>query len=405
MHWLGRIFGKSPKTHEARGDAYVGKKAWGLAKREYETALEKMNNDHLIPSYRKKRLLEKTRAAKEALAIEHLQNAKIHIEKHCFDEALELLELALTLTRVEKVAHEIHQLIRSTREAGKCELYEQTDEIDSSDLEEHRTDQADDDIYFKMLIESLPEPMQKAYLNYGDTFRRGYMALNRGEFDIAAEDLSKAMKENPPEGFIPMELASALVNLNRNDEAKPLLEEFVKYHPDFYPAYELLCEIYFEKAAYDQAEALLSDLAPELAESIKILSLRGETMYRAGKLSKAEAFFMDILDRYGWDKIIAFQLAKVYESMDELYIARQTYEEIMAKCSGCGTTVPVEIKRRYADLRFAEGDRMPTLLELYYSLVQDDPDNAEAYYENISQIYYSWGDQEAARKFSVMADK
>jgi Flp pilus assembly protein TadD len=125
-------------------------------------------------------------------------------------------------------------MIRNAREASKRELYEQMNEIDADDAlerEEDGMDQADDDIHFTVLIESLAEPLQTAYLDYGDTFRSGYLALNRGEFEIAVEDLTKAMKENPPAGYIPMELSTALVNLGRSGEAKPLLEEFIKHHP------------------------------------------------------------------------------------------------------------------------------------------------------------------------------
>jgi hypothetical protein len=53
---------------------------------------------------RKERLREKVRVTREALAIEHLQNARNLIETCCFDEARKLLELAQTLTQDEKIS-------------------------------------------------------------------------------------------------------------------------------------------------------------------------------------------------------------------------------------------------------------------------------------------------------------
>lgn len=46
------------------------------------------------------------------------------------------------------------------------------------------------DEYFKSLCGTLPEEVQKAYLGYNESFRAGYLALNRGDFKIAADHLS-----------------------------------------------------------------------------------------------------------------------------------------------------------------------------------------------------------------------
>jgi hypothetical protein len=77
----------------------------------------------------------------------------------------------------------------------------------------------------------------------------------------------------------------------------------------------------------------------------------------------------------------------------------------MANYTECREQIPTEVKREFADLSFAAGERLPTLLQLYLSLAEDDPDNAGRYYENVSQIYDSWDDEESALEFHTMSQK
>jgi len=88
------------------------------------------------------------------------------------------------------------------------------------------------------------------------------------------------MQEHPaPRSFIPLELATAFLNLGEYDDARRLLELFLQYHPDVLPAYQFLCEIFWETKAFDQAEARLSTLPLELAESDPELMTRYLTDY------------------------------------------------------------------------------------------------------------------------------
>jgi len=42
---------------------------------------------------------------------------------------------------------------------------------------------------------------------------------------------------------------------------------------------------------------------------------------------------------------------------------------------------------------------------MYLSLVQDDPENAPLYFQKISRIYASMGNEEEARRFRVFAQQ
>ncbi|MCP4691484.1 MAG: tetratricopeptide repeat protein [Desulfobacterales bacterium] len=418
MGFLGKLFGKTPEALEARGDAFYAKKTWGKAKLDFEAALEKWENDRHCPSVRKERLRGKIRDAREALASEHRQNGEDLIEARCWEDARELLNLALELTEDETLASEVRELIRK---AGDDEARDHADEMVEYDYFEpeeeeeggdpydphdpHYQYQPHDEEYFTVLVDSLPEPMQEAYLGYGATFRRGYTALNRGDFETAAEELALAMEENSRDGYIPLELSTAWINLGRVEEARNLLEEFVNHHPDVLSAHEMLCEIYWGAGEFDRAGDLLSALPPFIAETTPAFSLWGENLVRAGKLAEAEEYYRENLEEFGWDEFIAANLAGVYEEMNEPGRARELYERIMAECAGCGARVSTDTKRRYADICFEAGDDRMTLLETYLSLTREDPENAADYYRKVSRIYGRLGAEEESRRFRWIADQ
>lgn len=396
MSWLGDIFKRSSKDYEARGDMSAKQNDWIQAKLEYESALAQLKKDNFVHSYQIEQLQKKNRRVIEALVLEHLVKAKNLIKDCFFDDALELLKLASVLTEDENSMNETKKLIKNALEHGKITVFEE--DVETS-LE------TESESYFTVLIESLPEAQQKTYPGYGENFRRGYLALSHGDYETAAKSLAQAMQENGLEGFIPFELASALINLERIGEAKPLLEGFILHHPNFYPAYRMLSEIYWDGGEHESTEELLSNLPKKLNESMDISILRGESKYRAGKFSEAETIFLHTLECCGWDRNVAIQLAKVNEAAGEPYLASKVYEKIMANYAECREQIPTEIKRVFADLSFAAGERVPTLLQLYLSLAEDDPDNAGRYYENVSQIYDSWDDQESALEFQTMSKK
>jgi len=183
------------------------------------------------------------------------------------------------------------------------------------------------------------------------------------------------------------------------------LEQFLKYRPEALPAYQLLCEIFWETKDFDSAESLLSTLPPELAESIAGFVLRGETLYHAGKYREAKAFYRNLLKTYDWNETIARVLAKSHEALNELANARNIYRQIMEQCHSCRTRIDPYIKLKYADLSFDSGLHTAEVLELYLSLVQEAPGDKADFYQKISRIYTTQGNATEARRFELFAEK
>jgi tetratricopeptide (TPR) repeat protein len=410
MSFLKLFSVKTPEAHEQKGDELFADDLWGKAKVEYERALEKLEktvpqNDNL-----KFRLQEKIQRTKASLAHSHKHNADDMLEAGFYHDARELYTLALELTEDAEL---------------KTDLAEKLDQLDfhmSKKVEETLVDyDADEkqtregqpvepggqgDEYFTALCGTLPADVQKAYRSYGDNFKKGYLALNQGDFELAADFLSRAMEENPTtSSYIPLELATAYLNLEKHSEAQQLLEAFIENQPQALPAYQLLCEIYWETGAFDRADALLDSVPGVLTESVAVFILKGDTRFQAGNYSGAKELYQNFLKTYGWNEPVARALAKTHEALNEFANARNLYRNIMDQCHSCHARIDPFIKQRYADLCFDSGMLNTDILDLYLSLAQEVPGNAAEYYEKASRIYAAQGNHTEAERFRAIAEK
>ncbi len=324
-----------------------------------------------------------------------------------FDDAEEIVHLALELTEDPDLTAGLEEQLQEIQNHLAGEGIKDLPDIDvHMENTEKEGYQAPEQEYFAVLCSSLPEEMRKAYHSYGDTFKTGYVALNQGDFELAAAKLSQAIEEKPsPHSFISLELATAYLNLQKHEEARALLEGFMKEHPDSMQGYHVLCEIFWEIEEFDQAQELLLSCPEELVDSLPIQLLRAETFFKAKRYQEAESLCLDYLQSSGWDENIARLLAKTYEAVFEKDKARDLYGEIMRQSRGCGVRIDTFIKQRYADLCFESGKYSTDILELYLSLVQEDPDNEAHYYQKISQIHFAMGNEREGRRYQLFAHK
>jgi tetratricopeptide (TPR) repeat protein len=407
MSILKLFSGKTPEEHEQKGDELFSVDFWGKAKIEYERAMDKLEKISPQNYESKTRLQEKIYQTKEALALGHQQNADDLMESGFYDDARELYILSQELTENPELKKDLEIKLKELDFELDRSLKEDLPDLDfeAQEAEEPEIPKQDDE-YFRALCGTLPKDVQKDYLSYGNNFKNGYMALNRGDFTVAVDYLSRAIQENPSaDSYISLELATAYLNLGKHAEAQQLLEAFLESQPQALPAYQLLCEIFWERKAFDQAEALLSSVPEELRESIAVYMLKGETLFHAGNLAGAKEYYRDFLATYGWNELIARALAKTHEAMNELANARNVYREIMDQCRSCHIRLDPLIKQRYADLCLDSGMYNNEILELYLSLAQEIPANATDYFEKVSRIYTTLGNEREARRFRAIAEK
>jgi tetratricopeptide (TPR) repeat protein len=405
MSFLKLFSGPSPETLEEKGDTYFSAGQWGRAKLAYEGTLEKRRKRSGQDIETLDRLAGKIREAANALAREHRQTAQTLIEGGFDEEARVLLTLAGEVTQDPqlKAALEVDLRALTSHRNPPDGLKPLVSTVESKDRASLPDETSGDD-YFLALCGTLPEEVRNAYLTYGPDFKDGYIALNRGDFQAAVESLSRAMKQNPrPDSYIPLELASALLNLDRPVEARELLEKFLISHPDALPAYQLLCDIHWEEEDFDRADALLASLPEELVQSVAAVLLKGETLFRAGRLSEARDFYRRFLEVFGWKDPVARELAKAHAALQESAEARAVYREIMGRCHSCRDRVDPVIKHHYAELCFADGSCQTEILEMYLALAREIPENAALYFDRVSRIYTAQGNPTEAERFRSLA--
>jgi len=407
MRLLGFFSGGSPEKYEKRADAFVINDSYGQAKLEYEKALGKLERQvHNKPGYRN-HIREKLRRCKESLAREHRRKGQALVEAGCGDEARELFDLALELTEDARLAADVTNLlatIPAPREQPEAYEYFAPASPEESEPEAGHTDS--DEEYFEALCNSLEDAEREAYRTYPDTFKEGFVALNRGDFDTAVTLLAEVADAYPfGANYITLELATAHLNRGENDTARTLLESFLQEYPDSLKAYYLMCEILWETQAFDEAHLLLDSCPATLAESLSVKMLAGETFTRSKQYTQAAGLYQNLLDIYGWDPLVAQALAGTYEARGRNEPARDLYGEIIGACTGCGSRVDPVVKQRYAETSFAAGDFSTKILELFLELVQADPDNRLAYYHRISHIYALQGNEHESRRFASFAQR
>ncbi len=423
MRFLKKLFsGKTAEEHEKTGDSLCESKHWGEARLAFGKALEKVEREETPDGALKTRIEKKLEEATEALAREHFENALEMIESECFEEARELLDLSSELTRDDGLKAGLAKNMAVVEERmeraleddpGDCDYglddEEETEDYETEDHEDYEDTREDPERAiedFNALIESLPKEVRDEYLGYGRNFVMGYIALNDEDFETAVEYLLEAMRENEPnEGYIPMELATAYMNLDRLEDARKLLERVVNNRPDALPAYQLLCEVCWEQDDFGAVDALLQSVPEDKHDTLAIQMLKGKNLYREGRYDEAREHYSDFLKNYGWNEVAARGLAKVCEASGDLEQARGLYREMMSRCTGCGSKADPFVKKKYADLSFAAGERSPAILEMYLSVAREVPETAAECYDKVSRIYQGQGNQVEAKRFRTISKR
>jgi tetratricopeptide (TPR) repeat protein len=402
-----RLFaGKTPERIEQSGDAFFDKGELGAARLEYEKALEKLKRKTPDAVQDIERVQGKIVRSGDALALKHMETADALLESEDYDEAVGLLRLGLDLTQDTEVAASLERRLAALQ--SEMDAFEAPDmdfggESLPGDVESARA--SDEDHYFTALVSALPPEELDAYMAYGARFRDGYVRLNQGDFEAAAELLSLALEENSESpGFIPLELATAHINLGRDWEARLLLEGFLDAHPESVRAFQQLCEIYWENRQFDQARRLLSMCPETIEDAPAVHLLKGETFFREGRLKDAESQYLDYVRNHPWHEGVALALARTFEALGEAEKARDLYAQAIGECQGCGKRVDPRIKQRFADTSLETGDHSTRVLELYLSLIQEIPQNRSGNYLKISRIYELNGNDEEARRFKAFAE-
>jgi len=393
---------KSFKAVEEKGDRLIQSNDLGLAKQQYEAALSRLERSAPPDaSEHRNRLEGKIKELCESLARQNKCNAVELIEARCFEEAAELLALARDLTGDPQLIRDIDRLTSESVADAPEPPADEPQTMDSETFDPH-----DEAGHFLILCSTLPDEIQQAYMTYGHDFQTGYVALNNGEFDLAAEALHRAMMAQGDRiTYVQLELATAYLHLGNNHGAQALLEVFVAAFPESIRAYQALCEIYWESEQYDQADRFLQNCPDTMKRSVEVLLLMGETLFRSGKTSDAVSFYRKSMEYLGWQEPLAIALARTLAAAGRTEKALSAYQEIMASCTSCRRRADPWVRHQYAELRYDAGDVSSELLEMYFDLCRENLENQDHYYYRISDIYHRQGYADEARRYLEIAQQ
>jgi tetratricopeptide (TPR) repeat protein len=407
MGLLKFFSGKDPEEYEKQGDAYVDIGEFGAAKLEYENALNKLQKKRPDDTRGTNRIQLKIVRSKESLSLAHMESGKEQMELELYDDAEDIFLLASELTENDELKNVLEELLREIKRRKREGIPEDASVVKGREVPTGKpVYYQEGDEYFTALVNTLPDEIRHAYLNYGDTFKEGYVALNQGEYERALVLFNNALEENTPGGnHIFFEIGTACLNLGKPDEARNILEEYVRENPALVRGYHLLCEALWETEAFDDAHEVIRSSPPELRKTLHMKLLDGETLYRAGQYEKAESFYNDCLNTDGWNENIVRNLALTCEALGKTAKANDLYGEIMSECQQCRTRLDPFIKSRYADTAFELGNMNGGILELYLSLAQEVPEERARYFRKISRIYAAQGHENESLRYLAFAER
>ena len=395
------LSGKAPEEIEIIGDRFFKAKEFGAAKIEYEKAVNKVKSKLPEKENLIQRLYGKIKNSKEALALAHQQDSEHLIESQNYAEAEDLLQLAMELTENINLKEEIKITLKKLYQDVASDHPDDTKMFMSGSEPFPTAEEIDsDEEYFSILCNALPEDVRKAYHGYDQAFKQGFIALNNGDFEVAVKKFTDSMNTSAiDQPLVLLELSTALVNLDQYDRARDLLEDFIEENDREVRAYQMLCDMYWVMGRHDEAVILIDQCPSSVKKTFPIQMLLGETCYQMERFDEAESLFIACEKDFGQNEIISRSLAKTYESMGNLEKARDIYMQILNGCTKCGVRSDPFILRRYAELRFACNERSTPLLELYLSILQQDPDNKDDYYQRIYALYTEMGNTEEAARY------
>ena len=415
---LFSFFSQKPENLVAKGDHLVDEEQYAAAVRMYEKALVRHEKHPARPDDLKE-IGDKIRSARTALARQHLETAETLMESRCLEDAMELIRLAETLSDDPRVTE------NTGRMAARIAAERDADEDDSQgedgsslpgpedvmdDPSAYSEADFDESEYGQILLGALPEEEQAAYESYGRSFLRGFVALNQGDFERAADYLKMALEEHAAASpdvpsYIPLELATAYLNLGEFEKAADQIETFLEDFPLSARGYQIFCEIMWGLNDYERALGVLQACPDELTETPLMVLLTGQTLALAGRSEETIGLYEEFMSHNPGDDSIALALGNLYEKKGDMENAQKVYSQMMSVCSGCGRPPAAELKQRYADACFATGRHTVPVLELFLDLASSDPSRRKHYFECVAHIYKKLGNETQARRFEGFAAK
>lgn len=220
MGLLDGLFGGSFEKQEARGDVLMEERDFPGAAQAYRSALRKCERKDPEAAVR---IRTKVDEADDRVLEELTQLIHEHLEDGEPEVAREQLEIARNFTREHPGKYDA-QLSRLERaidgrvRSDRAQAHRDYEERMQKALRDE--DASEDVIEFEQVLNTLPPEDVDEAKTYGPHFRRGFLALARGETETAVEALELATHERPESAIVYEQWGKALELAGRSPEAR-----------------------------------------------------------------------------------------------------------------------------------------------------------------------------------------
>jgi tetratricopeptide (TPR) repeat protein len=201
-------------------------------------------------------------------------------------------------------------------------------------------------------------------------FAEADLMATDGDFEGAAEALSRALESDPHSAFLRVALAKIYLHLNEEKKAVRTAEDALIQDPSFWEAQLLLGSIYFDRGENDEAAAHFRqalELNPELESAYLHL---GIALARAGEMDQAVDAIKSLLQRNPDSLVAELALARLYREIDLTVLAEESYRRILSSRPDFEPAY-IELGEMYQTKGMEE-----KALQLYRQALVDNPGNA-----------------------------
>ncbi len=160
-------------------------------------------------------------------------------------------------------------------------------------------------------------------------FFRAQIAYDRGEFDLAKEQLLQVVKLLPNHN--PSLLLLGAIDLSKNnlEQAESYLSRFVATSPDHIPARKLLAEIQMKQGQPKLAAESLNHALQQAPKDRQLLAMVGQAQFAAGESEAAASIYRQLVEENPDSAVAWLHLGRIQLQQKSLSDARRSLNKAL----------------------------------------------------------------------------
>ncbi|MEL6181511.1 MAG: tetratricopeptide repeat protein, partial [Myxococcota bacterium] len=287
MGFFQKLFGRDWSAFKQRGDTYFTNHEWGRARGEYQEALRRLEDEAGSDAVDARNIIrDKLEQVHLKLYQTHLEKARTFEDNGAHQRAIEFYRLALDFAQgsesrqglLDRIVAIEHTMKENSNAAASRKRAHAPQAVDIETTEEEQEHEA-----FYVLLSDLEPAQADVYEALGDDFRRGYMALMRGDLEDAEALLSPFLERDPDNTFLQYEVGRLRLAQDRYEEAEALLREACASSPDMLLLRHARIEALWGLNDLETAERVVEESFEIDDELLANFRYAGETCLRSGE--------------------------------------------------------------------------------------------------------------------------